>query len=425
MKKKINQILDSQNNIKIYFLPSLLILSFLLRIVTVYFIRDTHFDNEWNNLLDNLIDYKTFSFYNFNGTLIPSAYLPPVYPFFVYIIKIVGSFDKISLLYAVIFVQIILSTISVYLFYKLNENFFSNKISLINTIVFSIVPLNIIVCGQVSSASLQIFLSLLFLNFLFLVTKYQTNKNILLFSVISALLILTRGEFIIIFLLMISFVYLSKKIELLNLVKILVLVSILISPYLVRNYIHFNEIFIVKSVGYNLWKGNNQISKVEGHPEIMTESPKNYEIIPRREFKNLYFKLNNLEKNRNYEIERDKIFLDEAVANLNNNPIRYFKLYIKKFFSYFFIDFNSRYPNYYNLLHIFPIILLSILSLPGLFIFGKEKKFENRSLILYLFINLAIFSAFFILPRYKLAILPIQIILAAYFIIYKLKKNKV
>ena len=108
MKKKINQILDSQNNIKIYFLPSLLILSFLLRIVTIYFIRDTHFDNEWNILLDNLIDYKTFSFYNFNGTLIPSAYLPPVYPFFVYIIKIVGSFDKISLLYAVIFVQIIL-----------------------------------------------------------------------------------------------------------------------------------------------------------------------------------------------------------------------------------------------------------------------------------------------------------------------------
>ena len=56
MKKNINQILDKESNIEIYFLAWLLVLSFLLRLAVIYFVRDTHFDNEWNTLLDNLIN---------------------------------------------------------------------------------------------------------------------------------------------------------------------------------------------------------------------------------------------------------------------------------------------------------------------------------------------------------------------------------
>ncbi len=58
MKKNINQIFGNEAYIKIYFLPWLIVLSFILRIVTVYFFRDIHIDNEWNILLDNLIKYK-------------------------------------------------------------------------------------------------------------------------------------------------------------------------------------------------------------------------------------------------------------------------------------------------------------------------------------------------------------------------------
>ena len=121
-----------------------------------------------------------------------------------------------------------------------------------------------------------------------------------------------------------------------------------------------------------------------------------------------------------YEIQVSD--LDEAISNLTNNSSRYFKLFFKKLFSYYFIDINSNYPNYYNFFHIFPIIILSILYFPGLFIFFKMSKFENKCLGLYLFTNLIIFSVFFILPRYKFAILPIQIILTGYFIQYLLNR---
>ena len=264
---------------------------------------------------------------------------------------------------------------------------------------------------QISSINLQIVLSLIFLKFLFLITRKKNNKNIIIFSIISGLLILTRGEFILIFSLILLFIIWQNKIKLIHLIKIVTIVALIISPYVLRNYIHFNQIFIVKSFGYNLWKGNNELSTVEG-----------YENLSNSKFSKLSFKINNIEKNKYYEINRDNIFLNEALNNLQKDSSRYIKLFFNKLFSYYFIDSNSRYPNYYNFFHIYPVILISLMSIPGLFIFYKKNKFENKCLGFYLLINLIIFSIFFILPRYKLAILPVQIILATYSIDYIMKK---
>ena len=289
MKKNINQILDNENNIKIYFLPWLIVLSFLLRLIAVYFYRDTDLYssnvNEWNILLENLIKYKSLTFYSFNGELIPSVIVPPMYAFFLYLVKVVTSFDETGLLYLVTFIQILMSTYSIYLFYQINQNFFSNKLSLINSVIFSIIPVNVIFCGQISSITLQIVFSLLFLKFLFLVIGKSTNKNIFIFSMVSGLLILTRGEFLLVFSFILFFIFIKKKIKLINLTKILIVVVLVISPYVTRNYMHFDEIFIIKSLGYNLWKGNNQLSSVGG-----------YENLERTEFMELKNKIINLKK---------------------------------------------------------------------------------------------------------------------------------
>ena len=84
MKKDINQILDNSANIKIYFLPWLIAISFILRLLAIYFVRDIRIDNEWSELLNNLVQYKSYSLYTFDSQLIPSALLPPIYPFFLY-----------------------------------------------------------------------------------------------------------------------------------------------------------------------------------------------------------------------------------------------------------------------------------------------------------------------------------------------------
>ncbi len=74
-----------------------------------------------------------------------------------------------------------------------------------------------------------------------------------------------------------------------------------------------------------------------------------------------------------------------------------------------FIDLKSTQPNYYNPWHYLPILLLGITSALGIIVSNK-KSYQLNYLILYLFLNIIIFSTFFILPRYKLAIIPIQII---------------
>ena len=396
---------------KNYLIYSLILITFLSRLFMVFFLRDTHLENEWQTLLNNLINYKSYSFYTFQEQLIPSAYMPPVYPFFLYIIYLITNILNINFLNTIIFIQILLATYSVYLFYQINLNFFKQKISLINSFIFTLIPLNIYYCGQISSINLQILLSLLFLKFLILLVNKEEIINLIIFSATSGLLILTRGEFILIFILIVSYILFCKKTKLINLVKIFSIIILITSPYVIRNYIHFDQFFFVKSLGYNLWKGNNQLSIVQG-----------YEDLRNLEFNKLNNKLQKIEKNSIYEISRDKVFLDEAIVNLKSNPISYIKLYVKKFFSYYFIDLNSKYPNYYNIFHISPLLLISALSFPGLITFFKEKNFERRSFGLYLISNLVIFSIFFILPRYKLIILPIQIILAANFIIYIVRK---
>ena len=75
-------------------------------------------------------------------------------------------------------------------------------------------------------------------------------------------MILIRGEFYLLFVICTLFLF-KKKIK--QLFIALTISVLIISPYLVRNYFHFNEIIITKSSGYNLWRGNNAYADVNGN----------------------------------------------------------------------------------------------------------------------------------------------------------------
>ena len=129
----------------------------------------------------------------------------------------------------------------------------------------------------------------------------------------------------------------------------ILIILLTISPYLIRNMVVLETITITKSLGYNLWKGNNQLSPPEGYGDFSNAK-----------FNPINDQLDNLEKNKFYEIKRDQIFFGEAINNLRKDSFYYFKLFFKKIFSYYFIDLNSNYPNNYNLFHILPTCLISI-----------------------------------------------------------------
>ena len=174
-----------------------------------------------------------------------------------------------------------------------------------------------------------------------------------------------------------------------------------------RNYYQFNTFTITKSFGYNLLKGNNPNFKVEGNPTyIETEF----------ERKELDILINN-----KYEINLDNFYKEKAIENIKLDPLKYLLNYFKKILSFLTIDINSSYENYYNIFHIIPKLMLSLLSLFGGIIALKRRGFLQY-LSIYYFSTILFFSIFFILPRYSLILLPVQILLSLEFLKSLLRK---
>ena len=170
--------IEKIKNIKFILLSGLIIISFIIRLIAAYFLGDESFESastEWSVLVYNLIENKSYSLYHFDDLFIPSIYMPPGYPMLLYLIKI-ASLGKINFLNLIMLFQIILGTYSVYIFYKINLRLFSEKLSLINSFIFSFFPLNIYMVGQISSITLQVFLSILFLHLLFSVIEKKKRN---------------------------------------------------------------------------------------------------------------------------------------------------------------------------------------------------------------------------------------------------------
>ncbi len=383
-------------------------LSIVSRIIAVYFFADTRIDNEWGTLVHNLeisgilgmnvvIDDFTaiHKFANPGDTVLPSVFMPPLYAYFIYFIKLLSanSFDFLKI---IIFIQIVLSLISIYLFFNIIKKFESFNFSFLLMFIFSFFPIYVYSSSQVSSIVLQICLLLFYFYFLIELINKEKFSNLIIFSTFSGLLILIRGEFIFFYLITLIYFFFYYKRNLKYLLLSFLITLLVILPYLKRNYYYFNEIVLTKSFGYNLLKGNNPDLKVEGSTNYM----KDY-------FDNTKFQI---KTNNDYEIKLDNYYKNQAFQNIQENPKTYLTLYFKKVFSFCFFDLNSTYPGYYNVLHIIPKIVLSILSFLGAFMALRKKGFFQFLSIFY-FTNIFLFSIFFILPRYSLILLPIQLLL--------------
>lgn len=390
-------------------------ISFILKLLLLNTYGDYSLENEWGILFNNLKNFKVLSYRSFEGNLIPSVYMPPLYVYFIFIIDFLKP-EIFDLVKSILFTQILLSSISVYYFYKINVILFNKKLSIISSYIFVLFPLHIYSSIQISSISLQIFLNILFLYLIIRIIKNKIDtKIIILLSIISGMTILLRGEFILIFIFTLFFLLYVKKIKFFNLITLILITSLAISPYLVRNYMQFKKITVTKSFGYNLWKGNNFDATVEGSETIIAF-----------EKDNIYKKVNNLEKDKMFDFNYDEIFFKSSVKFIKEEPVLFISRYLKKFLTFTFFNFDSNYPNYYNILNILSLILLSLFFLPSIiFLFKKKKTIDIEYLYFNLFITISIFSVFFILPRYKLIILPIQLILINFWLEKYFKKGRV
>jgi len=385
------------------------LISFFLRFLVILFFGDKQLSNEWGVMLNSLVENNMLSIREIEGKLVPNLLMPPLYVYFLFFFNLFIK-DLSNLIFIILFFQLIFSVITIYFFFFFFIKKYSLDIARYATLFFSIFPLNVYSVGLISSATLQLFLIVLILYFFLNLLKKFNNKNILLFSFFSGLLILLRGEFIFFYFFFIMYFFLRKK--KIKIFFFFFIIFFFIFSFFIKNFIIFFIFSLKKSFGYNLLKGNNPLSDVDGYLLMYYNENINnvHNISP-----NLAEKLSKLKYDQKHDLIVDEMFLNEAIKNIVENKFFYTKLYIKKFFSFVFFDLNSDYPRYYNVFHILPKLLLSISTIFGLIVIIKKKDYFNFFL-LYYFLSIFIFSFFFILPRYSLVLLPFQIFISIEFL---------
>ena len=403
------------NNQKLLF-SLIIFFTLLLRITIIHLFGDKYLQSEWAIIVNNLSNHGEFSFRSFENFYVPNIYMPPLYIWFLYSFKIFNlNYENYVIL--ILYAQAIISSFSLIIFYGIVKNFFSKNLSLLLSIIFCFFPSYLYASSLISSISLYIFLLLIFIYFFLKITISSNFKLHFYLGIVAGLLLLLRGEFIFLFIISLFYLFFYyKNVPLKNILITILISLIVISPYLYRNVTKLNSYTIVKSLGFNLWKGNNPNSNVEGD---LARHVNEYGAI---NFQGeLEEKINNIKIDKYYDINLDNLFLDEALNNIKTQPQKYFLLYVKKIFSFMFFDTNSSLKSYYNIAHLLPLILISVFSFFGLLVSFNNSKNLNFIIILFLS-NLFIFSFFFILPRYNLIILPMQIILAGKLLDKLLKK---
>ena len=184
----------------------ILLLAILARIFSIYFYGDYEIDMEWGVMLSNLEENRLLSVRSVDGVPVPNIFMPPLYPIFLYAIKLIFQ-DSEVFLKATLIIQLILSIFSIFIIYKILQQLFSKKFSLLGTLIYSFFPLNIYAVSQISSITLQMFLINVFIFSFIKIFKNFDLKNITLFSTSSALLILLRGEFFVFVILSLGYLF--------------------------------------------------------------------------------------------------------------------------------------------------------------------------------------------------------------------------
>ena len=115
-----------------FILFSLILFSALVRIPVILMFGDSSLENEWGVLANNLINHGklAFSYHDahLSKYLFPNLYMPPLYAYYLYLFLILNFQDQVNI-QIVLFSQILLASISVIIFYKLNKIFFSKRLS--------------------------------------------------------------------------------------------------------------------------------------------------------------------------------------------------------------------------------------------------------------------------------------------------------
>lgn len=390
------------------FLLIIFITALFLRII--YCLQTQNFKLEGDAVIYDKVGWNLAQGFGFSiEKNIPTAFVFPVYPIFLSFLYSVFGHN----LTWVRIIQSIISALICILIYLVAVTFFKcDNLAKTSAIIAIFYPSFLIYTEYLINDLLVIFFLIITLYFLLKSLELQKNCYWMLAGISLGFLVLTRGEYIL-FIILLFFSGLFLKISYKEFLKkyfiLLFFFTIIVSPWVIRNYLVFKKFPLISTRG-GITLYNSYFLADKGFS---------------------FNQLKNLKKNDKKfnllktELEIDNYLIKKAITFIKQNPATFLKLIPVKV-AMLFYPFDGKWYKLnlfskYNLL----FGLVFCFSLIGIFYIIKGK--ENKSYILFIPFLQTFFTCvmFYGKPQYRLPLEPILIILAvAGFFTLKEMSNK-
>ena len=345
-----------------------------------------------------------------NGTF-PKApyYAGPFYSYFLaFIYKIFGVDPYIARL-----IQIILGVTTSLLIYLIAKKVFNKPVAVISLCISVFYSIFYIYEGILLMETLVCFLNTLSVFLLLRIEDKPSYKNIAFAGISIGISALSRATILLFVPFILIWIFFNSKLKtqnskLLRFGFLCLVILLTISPATIRNYLVSGKFILISANGtVAIWLGNNPYSTA-----VFTSPPSSYtEKITKKA-----------------EKEGEKVYLQEAIKFIKENPKDTAKLYLEKFLFFWSKEeadnnINTPLQKSYSFIFRFPVIFGFNLICP-LALCGIILSFRKKVLLLNLFLFGFMMSMlpFYILSRYRIAFVPILIIFAGFFIFYSYER---
>lgn len=346
-----------------------------------------------------------------------SAYHLPFYPIMLaaiyYFVK--STFST----FIIISIQILLSSATCFLIYLIALKLFINqRAAIIAGGIMIFYPTFIIYVARIIPETILIFWLSLTVLYLLRLKDNPSYRNSLVTGSLIGIALLTSNVVVPMIPFIVIWLLISLTASWKQRVKIIILTMVtafmVVSPWLVRNYIVFREFPLMKAnLGHNLWLGNNPWAT----GTFYTQSGEFMADVLSKDF---------LEGQKLSEVEQDKGLYVKAITYIKENPMNYIKLSLKRF--YYFVwfppdNFLSKEAMLHKKISKIPFAFILVASIIGAAL-SLKKYPKDVFLILSIILSQALLFSLILVghPRYRMTIEPYMILFSAYAICVILDK---
>jgi len=320
-----------------YFILAVLLIRILFILATNSYINGAYDDFEAiaNNILAGN-GYSVSPGHYWSSKIEPTCMVAPLYTYFYALAKFLFNSSPTSYLF-IHLVQALFSAVSLIMVFKISRTVFGQFTAFLTSTAFLLLPTYSFYVAKSNEATFTVFFCLILVHLSLSVSRQYSSKKIVVLGIVTGLGLLvnpTVSAALPVVFLYIAFIGRNEPLRVAKDIFVIVsIAAILISPWIIRNYLVFNKfIFIKSSLGQTLWIGNNRFSTGTQHPFFIPIEKFYYNP----EIRKAYPFLDKIESLR--EIQRQELFKNEAIDFIKNNPSKAFLLMLKKTFFFWIYD---------------------------------------------------------------------------------------